>query len=347
MIRRRKNWESISVEYETTEDGHSDRKRQNKRQLCCGLTKRQLVRILVVSLAVLGLSSLLFPKNGAKRIDGALSSLDAIVTVAMCGFHATKMVEALRNEGGWEGPIYVVTDTPETEECEKCTLINVRGHYPHFSQQEELDEYKAAIHEFKVEIFSKWQKTRLFDLLPPDDKVNTLLFLDADMFAQRSLSEEWLSGIEPILQKSECHIGLYPERWYVSLPIVGKNNITLSGKYNSGMMLQKRIESAAVLKRWEELMVHAPFVGRDQGKLTQAIEETEASVCHLPNHFAHVQNEADLVDTLWFGLFHGAATFRHTASAKMKRKKRLGASGDATPPKPACQYSNLEQMQIT
>lgn len=62
-------------------------------------------------------------------------------------------------------------------------------------------------------------------------------------------------------------------------------------------------------------------MGRDQGKLTQAVEELESKVCHLTHQKRHVQNTADIIDRIWFGLL-GKGTFLHIASTKTTRNKR-------------------------
>jgi hypothetical protein len=255
--------------------------------------------------------------------------LDAIVTVAMCGFHAKEMVEALRTTGNWKGPIYVITDTPDyyyknnsDSNEEQSTPMDVRGNHPTFlATQEEFDLYKVGVQErFNPELYSKWHKTQLFHLLPNDKNIQSVLFIDADILAQQPLSKSWLSGVAPTIADPSCELILNPERWYTSFPVIGKGNITLSGKYNSGMMILKRTQSKDVLERWSQLLVRPPFVGRDQGKLTEAIESLGTKICWLPSRWRHVQNQADLIDRLWFRLT-GKGTFLHLASAKNKGKR--------------------------
>ena len=260
--------------------------------------------------------------------------LDAIVTVAMCGFHAQEMVDALRTAGQWKGPIYVLTDSPEfydsssqqqqsrsSSSSSSFTPVNVRGNHPTFLTHPEFDQYKIGVQRFNPEIYSKWHKTQIFPFIPPQH--NNILFLDADMLAQQPLHNGWLSSVAPLIADPTCELILNPERWYTSFPIIGKGNRTLSGNYNSGMMILKRKESQHVLKEWSRLLVSPPYVGRDQGKLTQAIEEdstttkTTTKVCWLPSHWIHVQNQADVVDRIWFRL-RGKGTFLHLASAKNK-----------------------------
>jgi hypothetical protein len=262
--------------------------------------------------------------------------LDAIVTVAMCGFRAVEMVKALRTFGEWKGPIYVVTDTPENESSDLCTPIDVRGNHPRFLTHDEFEAYKRGIHQFKVEIYSKWHKTQIFHLIP-DETIQTVLFIDADMLAQQPLSRSWLSGVAPLIADPDCELTLNPERWYTSLPIIGKNNVTLSGKYNSGMMILKRKESRDVLEEWSRRIATPPFVGRDQGKLTDAIDFFGTKLCWLPSHWTHVQNQADLMDRAWFRL-HGKGTFLHLSSAKKSKRYRDWN----TRLRQSCNYTNLE-----
>lgn len=256
--------------------------------------------------------------------------IDAIVTIGMCGFHATEMVAALRKNGFWSKPIYIITDDPKENQCNErnlCNIIDVRGNHPKFDNEDDFNEYVQGIHTFPVDIYSKWHKTQIFELIPRDDNINTVLFMDADLLAQKSLIDNWLPSIQHMLNDRyphenahDCELILYPERWYTTLPIIGDNNPSLTGKFNSGMMILNRESSRNILRRWGDLLVRPPFVGRDQGKLTQAIEEMNTHVCFLPDRWTHIQNEADLLDRLWFKLM-GKGTFLHIASAKKKRKK--------------------------
>jgi len=257
-------------------------------------------------------------------------SIDAIVTIGMCGFRATEMVSALRNIGSWSRPIYIITDSPKDhQDCDGsfCTVIDVRGNHPKFDNESDFNQYVQGIHTIPVDIYSKWHKTQIFQLIPQDDNIKTVLFMDADLLTQKPLMDDWLPSIENVLNdqyphelSNDCELTLYPERWYTTLPIIGDNNSSLTGKYNSGMMILNRDLSHDILMRWGYLLVRSPFVDRDQGKLTQAIEEMGTNLCFLPNRWAHIQNEADLMDRLWFKLI-GKGTFLHIASAKKKRKK--------------------------
>ena len=269
--------------------------------------------------------------NAMQQLMESSGKLDAIVTVAMCGFHANDMVKALRNEGKWTNPIYVITDTPEAEDDTLCTPINVKGNHPTFLNQEEYEAYQRGARQFNPEIWSKWHKTQLFQLLP--ETVNTLLFLDADMLAQKPLSKDWLPEVAPLIADQECDLILNPERWYTKIPILGRHSRNLTGRYNSGMVIQKRTQSHAVNEKWSSLLVHEPFMGRDQGKLTEAIDETETQICFLPNRWNHVQNQADIMDRIWFHKYFifGAnkGTFLHLASSKKGEwKTRLKTSCD-------------------
>lgn len=335
-------------------------------------TKMLFLLVLVIASTII---FSLISRSPLEKISRKESSLDAIVTVAMCGFHAMEMVQSLRTMGQWKGPIYVITDTPITMEQDLhhlvenhtttttttirnrtitttttnhedsirryYTEINVKGHHPIFDTQQEFDQYVQGIHRFKATIYSKWHKTQIFKLIPSQDNINNVLFLDADMLAQKSLMDHWLPSIEPLLvhgnipshkqhsqndhhgsytiQQDNCPISLYPERWYTSLPILGKHDISLSGKYNSGMMILKRHASQSILEKWGDALVRPPFVGRDQGKLTQVLDEMGVNVCFLPNHWAHVQNEADIMDRIWFQMV-GKGTFLHISSAKKETK---------------------------
>jgi hypothetical protein len=250
--------------------------------------------------------------------------------------------------GGWKGPIYVITDTPmedynhhddyhttttnnnhhhhdhDHDNLILYTEINVKGNHPTFDTRQEFDQYVQGIHRFKATIYSKWHKTQIFKLIPTQDNINNVLFMDADMLAQKPLMDHWLPSIEHLLtpneKEDECPLALYPERWYTSLPIVGQHDIALTGKYNSGMMILKRHASQNILEKWGDLLVRAPFVGRDQGKLTQVVEETGTHVCFLPNHWTHIQNEADIMDRIWFKMV-GKGTYLHISSAKTRENK--------------------------
>jgi hypothetical protein len=253
-----------------------------------------------------------FQSNKAGQ-ESYKSPVDAIVTVAMCGFHATEMVQALRKEGQWTGPIYVITDKPEAEDPSLCTPIDVKNNHPTFLNEADYYAYRQGARRFNPEIWSKWHKTQLFHLLP--DTVHTVLFLDADILAQLPLADDWLPSVTPVIESHDCELILSTERFYTKIPGLSKHDLKNSGAYWSGMIVVKRIESQKVLKEWSELLVREPFMGRDQGKLTDAIETTDTKLCWLPSHWKHVHNQADVMDRVWFNLV-GKGTFRHLASSK-------------------------------
>lgn len=244
------------------------------------------------------------------------TSLDAIVTVAMCGFKANEMVQALRIKGEWKGYIYVLTDTPDQEDSNLATIIDVRNNHPTFLNPQEFNLYKGGLEEYNRELWSKWHKTQIFQLLPKT--INTALFMDADMLAQKPLSSGWLQGIEQSIHNPQCELTLNPERWYTRLPILSTRHPSLAGKWNSGMLILKREESADVLEDWSNRLVRPPFMGRDQSKLTESIEKLDTKLCFLPSHWNYLQNQADLMDRIWFTIFR-KATFLHIASTKHSR----------------------------
>jgi hypothetical protein len=248
--------------------------------------------------------------------------LDAIVTVAMCGFHANEMVKALRTKGEWKGPIYVITDEPSQEDASLCTPVDVRGHHPTFLTQPEFESYKQGVQEFNPDVWSKWHKTQLFQLLP--DQLETILFIDADVLAQQPLAKSFLPGLAPMMADRTCELSSYPERWYTKIPILGKVDRTNAGKVCGFMSLQKRKETAPFLNEWSNRLVRPPFMARDQGKLTLSVESLNTKICGLPNRWSHVQNQADLMDRLWFAMV-GKGTFLHLASSK-NWSKNEGAS---------------------
>jgi hypothetical protein len=246
------------------------------------------------------------------------TSLDAIVTVAMCGYDAREMVQSLRSAGEWTGPIYVLTDAPHAEDPVQCTPIDVRGNHPTFlNNPNEFQDYKTALDRWNA-LYSKWHKTQIFQLIP--ESVQTVLFMDADMLAQRSLTESsWLGQVESLIADPSCELITYPERWYTTVPILGGKNKTVTGRYHSGFMILKRHQSAPLLEAWSRLMVHQEFMDRDQGKLTQAIESLQTKVCWQPNRWRHMQIGADNIDNLWFHLTT-KGTFYHVASSKSKMR---------------------------
>jgi hypothetical protein len=354
-------WKSTTIKYDDDDDDDhvvvqvlqiADYSKKGFQQQNTCFRKRRISMLLLMILVMLLTSlSLLLMKQYERILQRESpswwSSLDAIVTVAMCGFDATEMVRALRTMGGWKGPIYVITDTTtptfhnrhrqndnhnENDGSILYTEINVRGNHPIFDTQQEWEQYVQGIHRFGGIIYSKWHKTQIFKLIPPQDNINNVLFLDADILAQKSLIDHWLPDIEHLLMQKKIHrhrnalmeencpISLYPERWYTSFPLIGKYDTSLSGKYNSGMMILKRCASQTILDKWGDALIRPPFVGRDQGKLTQVLEELGTHVCSLPNHWVHVQNEADIIDRTWFKIV-GKGTFLHISSAKMREKR--------------------------
>ena len=84
-------------------------------------------------------------------------------------------------------------------------------------------------------------------------------------------------------------------------------------------MILKRTQSRSVLEYWSHLMICEPLEARDQGKLTEAVEFMDTKLCFLPSNWRHVQNQADLLDGIWFQLT-GRGTFLHLASAKTRGK---------------------------
>ena len=264
-------------------------------------------------------------------------NLDAIVTVAMCGFNANEMVESVRKAGDWKGPIYVITDTPDAENKELCTPVDVRGHHPDFLNQEDFEAYKKGIKRLNPSLYSKWHKTQIFQLLPKT--IHTALFIDADMMAKQPLATSWLPSLAKIIDDPNCDYGAYHERFYTKLPFISKGSKSKNiGKVFGGMSLQKRKESAPLMKEWSRLMTHAPFLNRDQGKLTQSIEATKPNMCWLPSHWWHLHNQADLMDRIWFKLV-GEATFFHLASAKKGAWKEMSNT--------KCDLSNLPENAPT
>jgi hypothetical protein len=240
--------------------------------------------------------------------------LDAIVTVAMCGFNANEMVKALRAKGEWKGPIYVITDDPSQEDATLCTPVDVRGNHPTFLTQPEFESYKLGIQEFNPDIWSKWHKTQLFQLLP-DPNIQTILFIDADVLAQKPLAKSFLPSLAPMLADRTCELSSYPERWYTKIPVLGKVDRKNAGKICGFMSIQKRTETAPFLNEWSNRLVRPPFMARDQGKLTLSVESLNTKICELPNRWSHVQNQADLMDRIWFSMV-GKGTFLHLASSK-------------------------------
>jgi hypothetical protein len=264
--------------------------------------------------------------------------LDAIVTVAMCGFYANEMVKALRTKGEWKGPIYVITDEPSQEDANLCTPVDVRGNHPtFFSTQEEFESYKQGIQEFNPEIWSKWHKTQLFQLLP-DETIQTILFIDADMLAQQPLDKSFLPSLAPMMADPTCELSSYPERWYTTIPVLGKADKKNAGKIGGYMSIQKRKETAPFLNEWSNRLVRPPFTSRDQGKLTLSVEALNTNICGLPSRWWHIQNQADLMDRVWFSIF-GKGTFLHLASSK-RWSKNEGASWKEMAAK-KCDLSNL------
>jgi len=265
--------------------------------------------------------------NSNSHQNGTTSLLDAIVTVAMCGFTANEMVKALRAKGEWKGPIYVITDDPSQEDATLCTPVDVRGNHPTFLTQPEFDSYKLGIQEFNPDIWSKWHKTQLFQLLPEDPNLQTILFMDADVLAQKPLAKRFLPNIAPMLADTNCELSSYPERWYTKIPFLGleKGKRQNAGKICSFMSIQKRQETASFLNEWSNRLVRPPFMTRDQGKFTLSVESLHTKMCTLPNRWWHVQNQADLMDRIWFAIV-GKGTFLHLASSKnWSKTKNEGA----------------------
>jgi hypothetical protein len=301
--------------------------------------KRRLNIYVATMIAVLASATVLSYTKADLRILTSHQEvkLDAIVTVAMCGFYANEMVKALRTKGEWKGPIYVITDEPSQEDANLCTPVDVRGHHPTFLTQPEFESYKQGVQEFNPDVWSKWHKTQLFQLLPDPD-IQTILFIDADILAQQPLAKSFLPSLAPMMADRTCELSAYPERWYTTIPIIGKADKKEAGKIGGFMSIQKRKETAPFLNEWSNRLVRPPFSNRDQGKLTLSVESLDTKICGLPNRWWHVQNQADLMDRLWFAII-GNGTFLHLASSK-NWSKNEGASWKEMAAK-KCDLSNL------
>ena len=315
----------------------------------------RILTVLLCCIAVISWSTrrlLVATTTTVAAADGSYkfsSSLDAIVTISMCGFDHEEMVRALRTHGKWNGPIYVITDDQSKHKNKKdltnsgdeysysYTELNVQGNHPKdFSNEQEFEEYARGMNQYSSgNIYTKWFKTQIFKLIPETDNVQTVLFVDADMLAQRPLSETFLPDIEPLLTSPDCELSLYAETYTAF-----RSNVTRTGLYNSGMMILKRKESRKLLDRWSFIMVRPPFTGRDQGDLTKAIQETHTNICYLPSRLAHVQNMAELLHRFWFK-FARPATFLHIASAKMSKPKEDIQHWN-TAWRSRCNYTNLQ-----
>jgi hypothetical protein len=307
-----------------------DKRRSNS---CIGVV------VIAISLYVVGLI-VLYSQTYFLPTTSPHVKLDAIVTVAMCGFNANEMVKALRTKGEWKGPIYVITDDPSQEDAKLCTPVDVRRNHPNFLTQPEFEDYERGIQARNPFVWSKWHKTQIFQLLP--ETIQTIAFTDADMLAQQPLAKTWLPSLAPLLNDPHCELTVYPERWYSKLPspfpAKDQKKRSSPGYYNSGMMLQKRIETAPLLEDWSHRMVTHPFYGRDQGKLTASIESLNAKICWLPSRWWHLENQADFMDRIWFSTF-AKATFLHLASAKTGKWKDMYLQ--------KCDFSNLPDKAPT
>ena len=316
----------------------------------------RILTVLLCCIAVISWSTrrlLVATTTTVAAADGSYkfsSSLDAIVTISMCGFDHQEMVRALRTHGKWNGPIYVITDDQSKHKNNKdrtdsgdeysysYTELNVQGNHPKdFSNEQEFEEYARGMNQYSSgNIYTKWFKTQIFKLIPETDNVQTVLFVDADMLAQRPLSETFLPDIEPLLTSPDCELSLYAESY-----IAFRSNVTRTGLYNGGMLLLKRKESRVLLDRWSFLMVRPPFTGRDQGDLTKAIQETHTKICYLPSRLANIQNMAELLHRVWFK-FARPATFLHIASAKMRKQPKEDIQHWNTAWRSRCNYTNLQ-----
>jgi hypothetical protein len=319
---------------------HLLRDNHRRHESCYGRNgKRRLSIYMVTVIAVLASTIVLAYTKANFGIPSSRQEvkLDAIVTVAMCGFYANEMVRALRTKGEWKGPIYVITDEPSQEDATLCTPVDVRGNHPTFLTQQEFESYKQGIQEFNPDIWSKWHKTQLFQLLP-DPSIQTILFMDADMLAQQPLDKTFLPSLAPIMADRTCELSSYPERWYTTLPIIGGYEKKEAGKIGGFMSIQKRKQTAPFLNEWSNRLVRPPFTARDQGKLTLSVEALNTKICGLPNRWRHIQNQADLMDRIWFSIV-GEGTFLHLASSKTW-SKNAGASWKERVAK-KCDLSNL------
>jgi hypothetical protein len=165
--------------------------------------------------------------------------VDAIVTLAMRGFRSTLMAHMLREVGLWQKPIFVLTDNPALKQEHlhetNVTLINVSKRlHPTFLSPSEESAYRHQYDTVQDDFAIKWQKTQIFQFLPPH--IHTILFIDSDIITVRSL-QSFMKDIAPNVQSEDCELSAYPERWYTNSPF---SKYRESGDWNSGMMVLKR-----------------------------------------------------------------------------------------------------------
>ena len=214
----------------------------------------------------------------------------SVATIATNGYDPSYLVKTIRQNGLFDGPVYVLSDTHSSPS--NSTLVQV---------QPPSDSLSA------VQL-----KTRVFDILwsLPSEYV---LYLDADMGVNAPL--------DPFFQRigqydEGCSIYLLRERYYAK------------SKWNTGTMLLHREHSAELLREWDymisanhDLIRSQKKFSKDQYGLMKVLEDPKYKVCELPNE---VSFAADFFTHYLWGE-HGT-TFTHWTSAKRTSGHNFKAS---------------------
>lgn len=252
--------------------------------------------------------------------------LDAIVTLATGGYSANRLISTLRDPkaGAWTGHIYVLTD--DVEQYRGEVIMNQFGGSVHTgavgidisgSEQQPTFEHEADGYRWDrfltltdTFIGTKWQKTQVFKLVPP--QINTLLFMDADIEVKLPLARFEVDLVAHMTRP--CNASYFEERWY------SRNT---AGHYNSGIAVYNRWSSAKLMEAWGKLLLTTAFQ-RDQLALEVALNNTRANVCKLPTK--HLFFVADVMSrvlsTITFGVFTEDATFAHMTGHKSLNRMR-------------------------
>jgi hypothetical protein len=243
-----------------------------------------------------------YPSQASEFLEPAMDPIvDAVVFVAI-GPAATSHVlgwsiESVVDIGKWNGPIYVLTDQPESVRDIVATELKLES--LNIVPLETGDKMSWSLHS----INAKLVKCRLLDLVP--EQLRSILYIDGDVIVGQPLESFW-KNLERIWNSGG---GTRPE---VSLGMFEDCNAFTLGycagcdTWNSGVVSIVRGKSDDCLNSWCEKL--AAMGGEDQAALDAVIAEGE----HCQNIAAFERRYVRMMKDSF--VFHGlisTKTFNH------------------------------------
>lgn len=163
----------------------------------------------------------------------------AVATVAVGKMYARwalAMIESMRRNGRFRGPIYVVTDCDDLFAAEENVQV-------------------LPVPQTHNPLVAKQYKTRLPEWVPFEQT----LFLDADVVVGRPLLD-WITAVAP--ETANDALLMFPDEGF------------LGEQFHTGIILMQRILAASPLKRWRAALQSGDY-GRDQAAFMAVVQPEE------------------------------------------------------------------------